>query len=175
VLLDAFARARAEVPALTLEIAGAGPLDRELRAVAPPGVTFLGRVDPVAPVYERNAIVVVPSRGEGFGMVALEAAERGRPAIVAGVGGLPEIVADGETGLVVPTGDPAALAAAIVRLATDPEQVRALGAAARARALGRFSAGAPADAVDALYRRLLARRSMPAAASSASTKSNEIR
>src|SRR5581483_8554155 len=50
---------------------GAGPLEAELRAAAPEGVTRLGRVSPVAEVYERNAVVVAASRGEGFGMVAL--------------------------------------------------------------------------------------------------------
>jgi glycosyltransferase involved in cell wall biosynthesis len=174
-LLEAFARARHELPGLTLEVAGAGPELEALRAAATEGVTFLGRVDPVAPVYERNAIVVVPSRGEGFGMVALEAAERGRPAIVAGVGGLPEIVADGETGLVVPRGDVAALAGAIASLAADPERVRALGAAARQRALRTFSADAAADGVARLYRTELSARSTAAAASSTSRKSNGIR
>jgi glycosyltransferase involved in cell wall biosynthesis len=158
VLLDAFGRARREVPELTLELAGSGPLDAELRASAPEGVTFLGRVSPIAAVYERNAVAVVPSRGEGFGMVALEAAERGRPAIVSAVGGLPEIVADGETGTVVPAGDAGALAEAIVRLVRDPARVAAYGAAARERALTRFSAAATADATSDLYRRLLAER-----------------
>jgi glycosyltransferase involved in cell wall biosynthesis len=175
VLMRAFAAARARVPELSLEVAGAGPLERELRRDAPEGVTFLGRVDPVRAVYERNAVVVVPSRGEGFGMVALEAAERGRPAIVSRVGGLPEIVVDGETGLVVPPEDDRALTEAIVALATDPARVRAYGSAARARALGSFSEAAAADGVDAVYRHLASKRSTAAAASSASTKSNEMR
>jgi glycosyltransferase involved in cell wall biosynthesis len=156
VLLDAVRRAQAEVPALTLELAGSGPLEEELRRLAPPGTTLLGHVSPVEPLLERNAIVVVPSRGEGFGMVALEAAERGRAAIVSDVGGLPEIVADGETGLVVPPGDPEALARAIVALASDPERTRSMGAAARRRAVEAFSAEAAADGVDAVYRRVLA-------------------
>ena len=175
VLLRAFALARAQVPGLTLEVAGAGPLADELRRDAPAGVTFLGRVDPVSEVYERNAVVVVPSRGEGFGMVALEAAERGRAAIVSRVGGLPEIVADGETGVVVPREDADALAAAVVSLTTDPERVRAYGSAARARALASFSEDAAADAVDAVYRDLASSRSTAAPASSASTKSNDTR
>ena len=62
-------------------------------------VRFLGFVSPVQAAVEQAAIVVVPSLGEGFGMVALEAMERGRPVIASAVGGLPEIVADGETGL----------------------------------------------------------------------------
>jgi glycosyltransferase involved in cell wall biosynthesis len=156
-LLRAFGDARAELPELTLEIAGTGPLEAELRAAAPQGVTFLGRVAPVHEVYERNAIVVVPSRGEGFGMVALEAAERGRAAIVSDVGGLPEIVADGESGTVVPAEDVAALARAIVVLARDDELVRQYGHAARRRALDSFSAGAAADGVEAVYRDLLRR------------------
>jgi glycosyltransferase involved in cell wall biosynthesis len=175
VLLRAFELARAEVPALTLEVAGAGPLDAELRRAAPEGVTFLGRVAPAKEVYERNAIVVVPSRGEGFGMVALEAAERGRAAIVSDVGGLPEIVADAETGIVVPREDVPALARAIVRLAGDPELVRAYGVAARRRALDQFSAEGAADGVDRVYRSLLDKRSIASPASNASTKSNAMR
>jgi glycosyltransferase involved in cell wall biosynthesis len=175
VLLEAFGRARRVVPELTLEIAGSGPLEAELKATAPPGVLFLGHVAAPGPVYERNAIVVVPSRGEGFGMVALEAAERGRVAVAADVGGLPEIVADGETGLVVPSGDAAALADALVRLARDPDLSRAFGAAARQRALTQFSAAAAADRVADLYRSLLAARDNVAAAASARTKSKVMR
>jgi glycosyltransferase involved in cell wall biosynthesis len=144
-LLRAFAEARAEVPELTLELAGSGPLTFEPQE----GVTFLGHVSPVQPLLERSSIVVVPSRGEGFGMVALEAAERGRAAIVTDVGGLPEIVADGETGLVV---EPEGLAQAIVSLARDPERVRAMGAAARARALAAFSPEAAVEGVERVYR-----------------------
>jgi glycosyltransferase involved in cell wall biosynthesis len=160
VLLRAFELARADMPTLTLEIAGEGPLEKELRRVAPEGVTFLGRVAPAGEVYERASVVVVPSRGEGFGMVALEAAERGRAAIVSDVGGLPEIVADAETGIVVPPDDAPALARAIVRLAGDAELVRAYGAAARRRALDLFAADAAADGVDRLYRDLARNRSI---------------
>ncbi len=157
VLFDAFARAREQVPPLTLELAGDGPLAADLRRRAPEGVSLLGRVSPIDPVYQRNGIVVVPSRGEGFGMVALEAAERGRAAIVSDVGGLPEIVLDRVTGSVVPSGDVGALAAAIVTLASDPGRVRRFGAAARERALATFSAERAADGVEAVYREALAR------------------
>jgi len=175
VLLRAFAAARTQVPELTLEVAGWGPQEEALRAAAPKGVAFLGRVAPASAVYERAATVVVPSRGEGFGMVALEAQERGRAAIVSDVGGLPEIVEDGVSGLVVPAGDADALAAAIVALARDPERVRRLGAAGRRRALAQFSPEATVAATEAVYRDLLSRRSIAAPARSASTKSNAIR
>jgi len=108
-------------------------------------------------------------------MVALEAAERGRAAIVSDVGGLPEVVADGETGLVVPVGDVDALAAAIVELAGDPDRARAFGAAGRQRALASFSADRNADGIADLYRRLLSARSKTVAASSTSKKSNGTR
>jgi glycosyltransferase involved in cell wall biosynthesis len=160
VLLRAFAAARREVPELTLEVAGAGPLEATLRSSAPEGATFLGRVPSASLAYDRNAIVVVPSRGEGFGLVALEAAERGRAAIVSDVGGLPEIVAHGRTGLVVPVGDERALADAIVELARDPERVRGLGAAARRRAVEEFSAEAAAAGVEAVYREELEKRNL---------------
>jgi glycosyltransferase involved in cell wall biosynthesis len=175
VLLQAFARARADVPDLTLEVAGAGPLEAELRVAAPDGVTLLGRVAPIAEVYERNAIAVVPSRGEGFGMVALEAAERGRAAIVSDVGGLPEIVEHERTGLVVPPEDAGALAAAIVALARDPERIAAFGVEARRRALAQFTSSAATEGVARVYREELAKRSTAAAASSTSRKSNGTR
>ena len=171
VLLQAFARVRADVPGSTLEIAGDGPLADELRRSAPEGVTFLGRVAPVRELYERNAIVVVPSHGEGFGMVALEAAERGRAAIVSDVGGLPEIVSDGETGIVVPPGDVDALTRAIAGLAGDVARTRSYGDAARRRAVAQFSVASSGDAVDALYRDLLTSHSSAAMPSRTSTKS----
>ena len=137
-------------------------------------MTFLGRV-PAGPVLERNAIVVVPSRGEGFGMVALEAAERGRAAIVSDVGGLPEIVADGETGLVVPVGDVSALAEAIVSLAGDADAGARLGSAARGRALERVLGRRRSRRRRGRVPRLLQTRSSAAAASSTSRKSNGTR
>ena len=109
-------------------------------------------------------------------MVALEAAERGRAAIVSDVGGLPEIVADGETGVVVPSEDVDALARAIVELARDPERVRALRCARRGGARSISSRRRRRrTASTRVYRDLLHRRSIAAPASSASTKSNGTR
>lgn len=157
VLLRAFARARLRVPELSLDIAGTGPLERALRsAVGELGiedaVRFLGYVTPVGQAIEDAAIVVVPSLGEGFGMVALEAMERGRPVIATAVGGLPEIVVDGETGIVVPPRDVEALAAAMFTLATDLGRGAEMGLAGRARAVAEFSPERSADRIDELYR-----------------------
>lgn len=158
-LLDAVARAA--VPGLRVELAGDGPLRAELeqhaaRVGVREAVAFLGRVAPAGPVLERAAIVVVPSLGEGFGMVALEAMERGRAVIASAVGGLPELVADGETGLLVPPGDAGALAEAIATLAGDPDRVAAMGAAGRARALDAFSQARCTAQTAALYEAALA-------------------
>jgi glycosyltransferase involved in cell wall biosynthesis len=73
----------------------------------------------------------VPSRREGYGLVAREAMAHGRPVVATRVGGLADAIADGETGLLVPPGDVAALRGAIVRLLEDPELRRRLGDAAR--------------------------------------------
>jgi len=154
VLLEAFAAAREEVPELTLDLAGTGPLEQELRATAGEGVRFLGHVAPVQPLIEQAAIIVVPSLGEGFGMVALEAMERGRAVVAASVGGLPEIV--GDAGVLVPSGAVEPLRAAIVELARDLPRAEALGAAGRRRALAEFSEERCIERTEALYRQALA-------------------
>ena len=181
-LLRALAAARTEIPALTLDLAGSGPLDADLRRLAAElglddAVRFRGHVSPVAPVLEEALAVVVPSRGEGFGMVALEAMERSRAVVASSVGGLPELVVEGETGLLVPPDDVEALRAAIVRVATDVDATAAMGAAGRRRALEEFPAERPAERLDAIYRAALARRnrSTAAPASTASSTSHGTR
>jgi glycosyltransferase involved in cell wall biosynthesis len=155
VLLRAFAAAREEVPGLALDLVGTGPLEAELRRLAGDGVRFLGHVAPVRPLIEESAIVVVPSLGEGFGMVALEAMERGRPVIASAVGGLPEIV--GAAGVLVPSGEVDPLRAAIVELARDLPRAAELGRAARERALAEFSEQRCVEQTEALYRQALER------------------
>ena len=96
----------------------------------------VGRVAPreLGAYYERAAVVCVPSRREGYGLVAREAMAYGRPVVATAVGGLADAVVDGETGLLVPPRDAAALRGAIVRLLEDPGLRRRLGDAARASA-----------------------------------------
>jgi glycosyltransferase involved in cell wall biosynthesis len=161
VLLRALAQARARVPSVSLDVAGRGPLAPALKAYArelgiEDAVRFLGFVSPVEAAFRDAAIVVVPSLGEGFGMVALEAMERSRPVIASSVGGLPEIVADRETGLVVPPADADALADAIVALASDLTRAAEMGRAGRDRALAEFTPERCVERVEALYERALA-------------------
>jgi glycosyltransferase involved in cell wall biosynthesis len=156
VLLRAFADAKRELPDLELDIAGRGPLEPALRALAhelgvADSVHFLGHVSPIQGAIERSEVVVVPSMGEGFGMVALEAMERARPVVAAAIGGLGELVQDGETGLLVPPGEAEPLRDAIVRLAGDRELARRMGEAGRRRALQRFLQTFCTDRTELLY------------------------
>jgi glycosyltransferase involved in cell wall biosynthesis len=84
-------------------------------------------------------LLVVPSRVEGFGLVAVEAMLAGIPVIAARVGGLPEVVRDGETGVLVPPEDPDALASAISALKADPGRLARMGLASLHSAKERFS------------------------------------
>jgi glycosyltransferase involved in cell wall biosynthesis len=119
------------------------------------GITLLGYVDDVATVWARAHIAVLPSRREGLPKSLIEAAACGRPMIATDVPGCREVVRP-DTGLLVPTGDPAALAQAIATLAESPDLRARYGAAARALAVERFSAEAIGRATADLYRRLVA-------------------
>jgi glycosyltransferase involved in cell wall biosynthesis len=156
VLLRAFAEARKRLPGLRLELAGRGPLEPALKALAlelgiQDAVTFLGHVSPIQSAIERAAVVVVPSMGEGFGMVALEAMER-----AAEIGGLGELVRDGETGVLVPAGEAEPLCEAIVAVAGDLDLARRMGEAGRRRALSRFLQRACTERTELLYEGALA-------------------
>ena len=166
VLLRAFAAARKEVPELSLDIAGRGPLEPALRALAKEleiedAIRFLGFVSPISKAIDDSAAVVVPSLGEGFGMVALEAMERARPVVAAEIGGLGELVVDGETGLLVPSGEAEPLARALVEIARDPVRRRELGEAGRRRALEQFAERRNVDRTELLYREYLNGRAAP--------------
>ena len=161
VLLRAFAEARKRLPALELDIAGRGPLEPALKALAVElgvqhAVHFLGHVSPIQSAIERAAVVVVPSMGEGFGMVALESMERARPVIAANIGGLSELVRDGETGVLVPAGEAEPLTEAIVRVAGDLLLARSMGEEGRRRALSRFLQKACTERTELLYEEALA-------------------
>lgn len=115
-------------------VVGDGPL----RHLVPDAVGFVPPAE-LGPFYERAAVVVCPSRREGYGVVAREAMAYGRPVVATAVGGLTEAVEDGVTGVLVPPRDPTAVRDALERLLGDPDLRRRLGGAARDRAREQFS------------------------------------
>jgi len=126
-------------PAVCFVIAGDGPARELLAADAPANVRFVGEVHgaELARLYASADLFCFPSTTDTFGQVLLEAAASGLPAIAAAAGGALELVEDGETGLLVPPDDPAALADAVRSLARRPHCRAMLAAAARTRALER--------------------------------------
>ena len=113
---------------LHLVVAGDGPL----RPQVPQALGMLPR-DELSRLYGRAAVVVFPSRRDGYPVACAEAMAHGRPVVATAVGGLPDMVVDGETGLLVPPDDPRAFRAAVDRLLADPDLRRRLGAAGRER------------------------------------------
>jgi glycosyltransferase involved in cell wall biosynthesis len=131
---------------LNLVVAGDGPL----RDRVPFARGFVEH-DELHHLYARAALVACPSRREGFGVACLEAMAHGRPVVATRVGGLLDLVVDGETGIVVPPRDPGALRSALDRLLADPELRRRLGLAGRERARTLFSWEHVTDATLAAY------------------------
>jgi len=104
-------------------------------------------------------VFVLPSLWEGFGLVLVEAMAAGRPIVASSVGPIPEVVVDGVTGLLVPPGDPAALASTIVRLLEDPDLATALGRAGLARVEAEFRLDSMIARTQALYEELMEKAS----------------
>jgi glycosyltransferase involved in cell wall biosynthesis len=163
-LLEAAAQLKPRFPDLKIVLAGDGferpalvGLAQELGIAS--DVTFLGWVanSELPQYYRAAALSVIPSLEEGFGIPAAEAMGCEVAVVASDAGGLPEVVEDGVTGLVVPRGDSAALAQAIGSLLADPDRRRQMGQAGRARALRLFDWDRTAEQFEALYREVGAR------------------
>jgi glycosyltransferase involved in cell wall biosynthesis len=146
-ILD-FLEATKDIPRV---IVGDGPL----RAQVPEAVGFVARSQ-LGAYYERSAIVCVPSRREGYGVVVREAMAYGRPVVATAVGGLVDAVDDGATGLLVPAADPQALRSALERLLADGALRATLGGEARSRAQTRLAHDEAASALVTVYRAVAA-------------------
>jgi glycosyltransferase involved in cell wall biosynthesis len=162
ILFDAMPSIVAEVPRVQARIVGHEELSTvaELRAYAAERgmedhVSFEGFRADVPGLLAELDIFVLPSLWEGFGLVLLEAMAAGRPVVASAVGPIPEIVVEGETGLLVPPGDSDALARAVVRLLRDPRLAARLGRAGRARVEAKFGLDGMVARTDALYQELL--------------------
>jgi len=153
VLLEA--AARLDDPRLRVVLVGAGSEETSLRGRAASmrgrAVVFAGFRDDVGACLAAADVVAMPSLQEGLGVAALEAMAAGRPVVASRVGGLAEAVVDDVTGRLVPVGDAAALAAVLGELARDPGRRAQLGAAGRARVLGRYTMAQMAKGTLACY------------------------
>ncbi len=161
VLLAAFAALRRELPGVELHLVTKTSVPEQ------PGVHVHGGLGPNSPeliaLYHHSDIFCLPTRGDCLPMVLSEAGAAGLPLVSTAVAGIPEIVRDGETGIVVPVDDAAALTSALRSLAVDPELRRRLGTAAQLLVVAEFDADQNARRlVDLLLEKAVASR--PAAA-----------
>lgn len=163
VLLAALPRLLAEFPKLQLALVGRGDFREELeRQAAALGVAravvFTGHRDDIRDMLACFDMIVIPSRAEGLSLGLIEAMTAARPIVATAVGGNPQALTDGESGLLVPPEDPEALAAAIIRLLRDPDLARTLGENARRRAEERFTITRMVEQYRALYAERTGRR-----------------
>lgn len=156
VLLQAARRVREAVPGVRFLLVGDGPLrpaiERQIAAWdLGRNVLLLGQRRDVPEILAALDLAVLCSREEGLPNALLEAMAAGRPVVATAVGGVPEVVVPGETGLLVPPDDPEALAGALVALLGDPSRAREMGRAGRDRAAKHFSAEGFARRMEAIY------------------------
>lgn len=168
VLIEAIARLKPSHPRLFAVIVGGGELKDELMALAGrlgvhDSVRLLGERTDVPDCLGAMDLFVLPSFNEGMGRALVEAMAAGRPVIASRVGGIPAFVKDRRNGLLVPPGDPAALASAIAELLSRPDWAKELGAAASQSIGARFGIPAMVHAVEAVYEEVLRERGVTAA------------
>lgn len=159
-LIRAVAMLQPEFPDLQLEIAGdgslRGALEEECRGLVIAGATaFLGWREDLVSVMAGWDIFAMPSLDEGFGFAALEAMAAGLPVVASAVGGLPELVQEGETGWLVPPASAGELAGQLKDLIEDSDRRRAMGEAGRRRARNEFGASRMVRQTFEVYERLI--------------------
>ena len=158
-LFTAMAQLRERHPVHAL-IVGGGRRKDEVRALAAglglaDAVHFLGQRQDVPDLLNAMDIFVLPSYSEGVSLALLEAMAAGLPVIATAVGGLPEVVTDGETGLLIPPRDAAALARALARLLDDPDGAKALGDRARQHVRAHYSLDRLGREINEIYEELV--------------------
>jgi len=165
-----------DVPRIRFVLVGDGPQraaleERATREGVSHCTVFAGIRRDVAEVMRALDLFVQPSLWEGFGLTALEAMAAGTPVVATRVGGVPEVIVDGETGLLVPPGDAEALAAACARVLSDRDLAARLGRSGRERVRQHFDIERLVGQIEALYRELLERDRTPEAAPSGRQRS----
>jgi glycosyltransferase involved in cell wall biosynthesis len=154
--VDIAVRALKEIPEATLLVLGEGPGRAALQRLANEvGVgdrlLLAGRVGDIASFYRRADVVVHPVRWEGFGLAMLEAMLAEKPVVATRAGSAPEVVVDGQTGLITPASIPWTLAEAVNALLSRPDLARTYGAAGLERARSEFSVAKMVERTLAVY------------------------
>lgn len=172
VLLRAAAELATGAPRLRIVLVGSGPLEEALVRLAgelglADRVVFAGRRRDVHDILPAFDLKCLPSRFEAYPLAVMEAMAAGLPVVACDRGGLPEMVSDGEEGLLFRAGDHLALAACLRRLLCDPALRARMGAAARRRAEREFDIRTTVVRYEALFRTLAGRGSAPSAAQAA--------
>ena len=156
--IEAVAAARRDNEDIHGYVAGEGSERERLERLAENnGVTLLGVRRDVLDLIRGADAVCLPSEAEALPMSILEAMALARPVVATDVGGTVEQVVDGETGHLVPAGDPEPIRRALLELAADPERARAMGAAGRRRQREHFSGEAMVDGYARVFERAVAR------------------
>jgi glycosyltransferase involved in cell wall biosynthesis len=162
-LIQAFARIREQFPACVLLLAGEGPERSGLQNIVRAqgigdSVRFLGFVPEAERVYPAADLFIFPSQEEPLGSALLLAMAHGLPVVAVARGGIPEVVEDGKNGLLVKNLDAGEMAAAMVRLLSNPDEAGRLARAARETILEKFSADRMVNATFQLYEQLAGQR-----------------
>jgi glycosyltransferase involved in cell wall biosynthesis len=163
-LLEAMVRVREEFPQTTLLLVGDAKKEERRTVVRDAverlglreAVWFLGHREDVPLLLAASDVFVMPSVREGFPMALLEAGAAGLPAVASSVGGIPEIIDDGTTGLLVPSQDEGRLGETLLSLLRDPSRMRSMGEAARTRIQQHFALRQTVRQLENLYVDLLA-------------------
>jgi N-acetyl-alpha-D-glucosaminyl L-malate synthase BshA len=151
-----YAEVNRELPSVLVMI-GDGPdrpaAEEEARLLGvEQSVSFLGKLDQIAPLLAAADLFLLPSQNESFGLSALEALASGVPVVGSNAGGLPEVVRDGETGILCEVGDVAGMAAASLSILSDPKRWAEMSNLAAADARERFARDAIVSKYESLYR-----------------------
>lgn len=159
-LVDAFAEAVKAVSGIRLLLVGDGPLRPEIEKMVKERrlgdkILFFGLRDDVAPLLSQSDVYISSSKWEGFGLTIVEAMAASKAVIATAVDGVPEIVEDNTSGILVPHGEVAALASAIVRLAKSPQLRSKMGEEGRVRAMKMFKVENTSRAYERLYTSLV--------------------
>lgn len=155
-IIEAARKVIENFPKVRFLIVGKGPLEKMLKRMSrdlkiSSSIIFTGFREDVYSIIDKLDLLILPSLWEGFGLVLLEAMALGKPIVATNVGGIPEVVKDGEAGILIPPKDSDALANAIIKLLKDKQLAKRMGEAGRKRVEEYFQANRMAEEIKEIY------------------------